>query len=373
MVFGLTIFLLTFLASCSQQPAKPPASTPQVTVVTVKRQTIPATFDYVGVAQSSHMVEIRARVEGYLDEIAYLEGGMVHEGELLFQIDPKPFEAALAQAKGMMEQQQAALWDATQTVDRLQPLYEQKAASKRDLDNATAQVMGYKAAIDAANAQILQAEINLGYTSIRTPISGLTGQAIFRQGALVGPGANSLLTTVSAIDPIWVSFSVSEGDILKYQRKVTEGKLEFPRDMNFEVEVILSDGTTFPSKGKVDFADPTLRQTTGSMTVRAVLPNQDALLRPGQFVRARLSGATWPDAIIIPQASVMQGNKGLFVYVVNNDNQVESRAITAGDWYKDSWIIDSGLNPGDRVVVDGTNKVMPGATVVAEERKGIDS
>ena len=335
--------------------------------MTVKQQTIPAIFEYVGVVQSSHLVEIRARVEGYLDKIGYIEGTLVHEGDLLFEIDPKPFEAALAQAKGGKAQQEAALWDAQQTVNRLKPLYEKNAASKRDLDNAVAQQLGAQASLESAQAQVRQAELNLGYTTIHSPITGLTGQAQFREGALVSPGPNGLLTTVSAMNPIWVNFNISSGDILKYEKESAKGLLVFPDGFNFDVEVILADGTILPSKGKVDFADPSLKESTGSMSVRAVLPNPMNILKPGQFVRARVIGAVHPNAIIVPQVSVMQGKSGLFVYVLDTENKVVMRQVEVGDWYLDNWIVDSGLNVGDRVIVDGVNKVIQGSTVIFRE------
>jgi len=365
-VYTAVLFSLFILSGCRNEPSHPQPPPPGVTITTIKKETIPATFEYVGVVQSSHLIEIRARVEGYLDEIAYEEGSLVHEGSLLFKIDPKTFEATLAQAKGFAAEKEAALWDARQTVSRLKPLYENNAASKRDLDNATAQELGAKAALESAQAQVLQAEINLGYTTIHSPINGLTGQAKFRQGALVGPGPNSLLTTVMTMNPIWVNFNVSSGDILKYQREGKAGLLVFPENLNFDVEVVLADGTILPTKGKVDFADPSLNASTGSMMVRAVLPNPNHVLMPGQFVRARITGATHPDAIVVPQAAVMQGSGGLFVYVVNKENKVEIRQVETGDWYQSNWIIDSGLQPGERVIIDGINKVMPGSTVTVK-------
>ncbi|MEI8365026.1 MAG: efflux RND transporter periplasmic adaptor subunit [Parachlamydiaceae bacterium] len=358
---------LLLLAGCHRNPPKLQLPPPTVTVMTVKQQTIPAIFEYVGVVQSSHLVEIRARVEGYLDKIGYIEGTLVHEGDLLFEIDPKPFEAALAQAKGGKAQQEAALWDAQQTVNRLKPLYEKNAASKRDLDNAVAQQLGAQASLESAQAQVRQAELNLGYTTIHSPITGLTGQAQFREGALVSPGPNGLLTTVSAMNPIWVNFNISSGDILKYEKESAKGLLVFPDGFNFDVEVILADGTILPSKGKVDFADPSLKESTGSMSVRAVLPNPMNILKPGQFVRARVIGAVHPNAIIVPQVSVMQGKSGLFVYVLDTENKVVMRQVEVGDWYLDNWIVDSGLNVGDRVIVDGVNKVIQGSTVIFRE------
>lgn len=369
LVFGRIILLLVvLLVGCKGKSAAPARPEVTVTTVTVKPQDIPANFEYVGITQSSHLVEIRARVEGYLDKIDYREGEMVKEGDLLFEIDPKPFQAALAQAKAQEEQAKAVLWEAERSTARLKPLFEQKAASRRDLDNAIAKEDSSKASLDAAKAQVQQAELNLGYTIIKSPINGISGSAKYRVGSLVGPGSEqSLLTTVWAIDPIWVNFNVSEGDLLKYHSEVFGKKLKMPADLNFSIEIVLADGTKFPSKGFVDFADPTLQPGTGSMIVRAVLPNPKGLLRSGQFVRARLIGAMWPQAIAIPQKAVMQGKGGMYVYVVNNDNAVEIRPIKPGDWFGDSWIIDEGLEPGERVIVDGVNKVGVGSIVKVNE------
>ena len=361
-VFILSLFILN---GCHNEPPFH-SVIPSVATITVEKQTIPAIFEYVGVVQSSHLVEIRARVEGYLEKIAYTEGSLVNTGDVLFKIDTKPYEAALAQAKGVAEQRKAELWDAEQTVDRLLPLYKQNAASKRDLDNATAKKIGSKAALDSAEAEVLQAEINLGYTLIQTPITGQAGEARFREGALLQPGSDNLLTIVTAVNPIWVNFNISSGDILKYQREQKASLLKFPEGFNFDVEVVLADGSIFPSMGKVNFADPSLKQSTGAMMVRAVLPNPTNMLKSGQFVRARIKGAIREETIIVPQLAVMQGKKGLSVYVVNNENKVELRLIEAGDWFQNYWIIESGLTSGERVIVEGINKVMPGMTVTLQ-------
>jgi membrane fusion protein (multidrug efflux system) len=339
-----------------------------VSSLVVKKQTVPAVFEYVAVAQSSHLVEIRARVEGYLDKIAYKEGDTVKEGDLLFQIDPRPFQAALAQAQAVLAHQKAALWESTRSVDRFTPLYEQKAASQRDLDNAIAQKLGAQAAVEGASASVIQAEINLGYTTIHAPIAGSIAEAKYREGSLVGPSSGqSLLTTIYTLDPIWVNFNVSEGDLLKYHVEESHGRLQFPKDMNFEIEVVLSDGSILPTKGKVDFADPALQQNTGSMSVRTVMANPKFALRPGQFVRARLKGAVYPDAITVPQKAVLQGKNGLYVLVIDKENKAAMQPVDAGDWVGSDWIIKSGLVEGDVVIVDGVNKLMPGMTVISNK------
>lgn len=360
----IALFCLTLLLSACEKKTAPGGLPPvDVTTIIVERKTVPAKYEYVGVAVSSHPVEIRARVEGYLDTLAYIEGSVVQEGQLLFQIDPRPFEAALDNAKAELERAKAVLWNADQSVKRLKPLYEKNAASLRDLDNALASQMSAQADVDAAQAKVVTAELNLNYTTITSPITGLSGASNFREGALISPGRNDLLTNVSVIDPIWVNFNVSEGDELKARQEIKKGQLEYPKDMNFTVEVILSDGTVFPDKGVIDFANPTYQQTTGTMLIRAVLPNPDGLLKPGQFVRANAMGAKHPNAIVVPQQAVQQGKSGMYVFVLSKDKKAEVRGVTVGDWYENSWIITSGLKPGEEVIVTGVNKVRPGSTV----------
>lgn len=361
------LLILTFalsLSACGKKKTLPQRPPPEVDIVTVEPETVPAVYEYVGVAQSSHLVEIRSRVEGYLEEIAYEEGALVKRNDLLFTLDLRPFEAALDNAKGVLAQQEAALWNAKRTTERLKPLYEQNAASQRDLDNAIAQELAAEAAVVSAKAKVREAQLNLDYAIIKSPIDGLSSQSSFREGALITPaGSSNLLTTVSVVDPIWVNFTVSDSDILKGREEIDKGQLKYPKDMNFEVEVVLSDGSLFPQKGTVDFADFSLNQSTGTMMVRAVFANPNLLLRPGQFVRVRVLGAIRPDALLVPQKAVMQGKNGMFVYVVDKDNKIELRGVSPGDWYKKDWVIKSGLNAGDRVVVEGVNKIRAGQVV----------
>lgn len=335
-----------------------------VTEFTVEPKTIPVVFDYIGFVESSHPVEIRARVEGYLDKIAYEEGKLVHTGDLLFQLDPKQYEAKVEQAKGELAKQQAIVENAKLTVNRLKPLYEQKAASKKDLDNATANLLASEASLQSAKAQLLDAEINLGYTTILSPITGLADRSKLREGALINPGSNSLLTTVSVVDPIWVYFTVSDTDILRAQRETVDNSIILPEDTNdFDVELILSDGHAFPLKGKVNFNAPTFDQSTGTMLVRATFPNPNAVLTPGQFVRVKISGAKRPEAIFVPQRALMQKKNGMFVYLINAENKVVAQDVSLGPWYNDYQVITNGLKAGDKIIVDGINKVRPGAQV----------
>lgn len=361
----ISVGCLTFLTSCHHEEVKPVARPIPVTVMTIEPKTIPAVYQYVGVINSSHQVEIRARVTGYLDEIDYVEGSFVEKDDLLFQIDPRPFQATLAQMKALLASQEAILWQATRAVARYKPLYEKKAASQRDLDNALASEMSADAQKLSAQAQVEAAEINLGYTTIRSPVAGLTGQAKYRVGALISP-EQDLLTTVSVIDPVWVEFSISEQDVLKSQEERDKGQLVFPQNNEFQVELILADQTVFPETGLVNFSSPNYSQSTGTLMIRATVANPKNLLLPGQFVRVNVKGAIRPDAIVVPQRAVVQSKKGTLVFVVNQENKVEVRPIEAGSWDGQNWIVKSGLKPGDLVIVDGVNKVVPNALVKPE-------
>lgn len=357
------LLLLIALSSCGGEGGKNNHfNSVGVRTLTVDPATFPVVYEYIGFTQSSHLVEIRARVEGYLDKIAYTEGQFVNQGDLLFQLNKGSFEAGLDNARGVLAREEAILWNAQKNEERLKPLFEQNAVSRRDLDNAIAEKLAANASVQSAKAKVKEAELNLGYTTIRSPISGLAADSLYREGALISPGPNSLLTTISVINPIWVNFSVSEGELLKNREEVVQGRVIYPKDMNFDVEVVLSDGVVFPLKGKVSFASPSINEKMGTMSMRAVLPNPEEILRPGQFVRVRIIGANRPDTVLVPQHAVLNGKNGMFVYVVNQ-GKAEIRNVNVGDWQGNDWIIKSGLEKGDQVIVDGVNKVQAGVPV----------
>ncbi len=362
-----TILYLLFvlsLISCGrdEKDSTAPPST-QVRTKIVTQITIPETFEFVGFAQSSHQVEIRARVEGYLDKIRYKEGGFVQQGDLLFQLDPRMYEAEVENVQGILAKQEAVLWNAKRTAERLKILFEQKATSRRDLDNSIAEELSAQAEVQSAKAKLKDAELNLSYTTITSPISGLTSDSNFQEGALITPGEKGLMMTVSAVDPIWVYFSVTERNILNLNEQEAKGWIKLPENMNFEIELLLSDGTIYPIRGKVNFTSPILNQKTGTVSVRAEVANPNSVIMPGQFLRVRVLGATRPNAILVPQKAVLQGKEGTFVYVINGNNKAETRSVEVGNWYKEDWIIYTGLKEGDEVIVDGINKIRPGSTL----------
>jgi len=334
--------------------ARPPVP---VTAMRVKAATIPANFEYVGVAESSHIVEIRARVEGYLEQINYVEGTLVDLNDPLFVIDQRPFIDALDMAKGELEKNKARHWNAVQSLKRMEPLYRVNAVSQRDYDNAIAEEWATRASVMTSEADVEKAKLNLSFCSIGAPVKGWVSRAIFREGALISPGPNSLLTQLYVLDPIWVNFSVSEGDILKARNESAKNQLQLPKDKTFEIEIVMADGTKFPASGKIDFTAPDIQQSTGTMLVRSIVANRDAWLRPGQFVRVIVKGAKRINAIIVPQTAVAQGQNGTFVYVINEKGQATIRIVEPGDWYHDYWVILSGLKNGEVVVADGVNRV----------------
>ena len=360
-MFGaLALPLIIFAAACSKQNQTPPPRPPaEVSVLTVEVKDVPIAAEYVAQTQSSQAVNIQARVSGFLDKRVYTEGSVVKAGQVLFQMDQKPFQAQLDAAKAAMQRNQAALGVAKANLDRTKPLTEAEALSQKDLDDAQGQYDQAAAAVEQSKAQVQEANLNLSYTTITSPVTGVSSLAAIADGTYVNP-QNAQLTTVSVLSPMWVNFSVSENEMGRIRDEVKKGLLVLPPGNSFTVEVELVDGTQFPSTGKITFADPSYNSQTGTFLIRASVDNPQGLLRPNQYVRARLRGATRPKAILIPQRAVQQGAKGHFVWVINNQGQAEQRPVSVGDWYADNWFIFQGLNPGDRVVVDGAQRLAPG-------------
>lgn len=359
-------FLL--LAGCHNESKK--KETPvEVLAMVVEPKTIPLDLEFIGVVQSSHTVEIRSRVEGYLNKIDYTEGAFVKEGDLLFQIDPRQYEDAVKEAQANLEKEQAALWQAQQAVGRYKPLFEQKAASRKDLDDATAQLLSAQASVNLFQARLDEANLNLSFASITSPISGITSSAKFQEGSFISPSANGVLTTVSVLDPIWVVVNVSESYFLASLEMAGKGDLIIPGNYNFDVSITLSDGSPFPYTGKVSFISPLYDQSTGTLSARGVFKNPNNLLKPGQFVKVKAMGAKQKNAILVPQSSVQQGIAGQFVYIIDEEGRAESKLVETGDWYEQSWIIKSGLKKGDKVITAGINKIKDGTPVKVKKSK----
>jgi len=337
----------------------------EVSAVKVVPRDLPLVLDYLGQTEGSRVIEVRARVEGVLQKMDFVEGKQVRAGEPLFKIDPKPFETALENARAQYAQEEARLENARRNLARLKPLAEQNAVSQKDLDDALAAETTAAAALRSARAKITDAEINLGYTAIRAPISGIVSRALKNEGSLVTPGPEGLLTTVSQLEPMYVNFSISEGEMIRYWDEAKKGTLRFPPGGNFEVELKFSDGSSWPLKGRINFSSPFYNKETGTMSARAVVGNRDNKMLPGLYVRVLLKGAVRPGALLVPQRAVMQGQKGKFVFVVAADGKAEMRNVEVGDWSGDSWTVASGLKPGEVVVVDGAMKIQNGMQVKA--------
>jgi membrane fusion protein (multidrug efflux system) len=358
-------FIAAALLACSREPAQTQRLAPEVTVITVTPQTVAFAPTFVAQTESSRQVDIVARVSGFLDRIAYDEGKLVKQGQLLFQIDPRPFEAQLDAARGELAAQQARLTTARANLDRVKPLVEQNALPRADLDRSVGQFESAAAAVYSAKAKVKEAELNLGYTAIRSPVTGLAGRSLQRQGAYINSTAESAkLTYVAAVDPIWVTFSVSQNQLAKWRDLIGKGMAIPPPNQNYTVNIILSDGKPYPHTGKINFADPSFSQDTASFMMRAVFANPNKELQPGMFVTAILGGGVRPNAIVIPQLAVQQGPNGHLVYVVKPDGTAEMRPVVVGDYQGDKDIVVmAGLHQGDRVVVDGVLKVASGQPV----------
>ncbi|MGZ5200859.1 MAG: efflux RND transporter periplasmic adaptor subunit [Telluria sp.] len=364
---GWACLLALLAAGCTRKEAPPAAGPLQVTALTVQPRDTPVQFEFVAQTQSSREVQIQARVEGFLEKRLYREGEMVQAGQTLFQMDRKPFEAALLTAQGQLAQQRARLEVASANLARVRPLAAKNAVSKKELDDAVGNEKQAAAAVIAAQGAVRTAQLNLGYTTISSPLRGLSSYAKQQDGSYLSVGQGGLLTTVSQIDPIWVNFSVSENERLGYSDQIQKNQLKFPANNDFEVEVVQADGNVFPYRGHINFAAPSFDPATGTFLVRTELPNPKGALRPGQFVRARVLGATRPGAIRVPQRAVQQGSKSHYVWVLDKDNKARQRVVEVGDWYGDDWFISDGLRAGERVVVDGAGRVTPTAALKVAE------
>jgi membrane fusion protein, multidrug efflux system len=366
-VHAMAVLAVAACVACSRpQQGAPPRGPSSVTVVAITPRDVAVSYEFVAQTQSSRAVNIQARVSGFLDRRVYTEGSLVKEGQVLFLMDKKPFQAQLDQAKAALQQQQAAMDNARANLTRTKPLVEQDALSQKDLDDATGQYQQSAAAVEQAKQQVIQAELNLSYCTITSPVDGASSFAQQADGTYIST-SNSQLTTVSVLSPMWVNFSISENQFQNFQDGIKKGIVKVPANGNYEVEVVLVDGSVFPNKGHITFQQPDYDTKTGTFLVRAAVDNPQSVLRPNQFVRARVVGITRPNAILVPQRAVQQGAKGHFVWVVNKDNKAESRPVTVGQWHGDDWFIDEGLAAGERVVVDGAVTLAPGAPVQVTE------
>ena len=337
---------------------------PTVVVETVTTDDMEIYGEYVGRIRAQQFVEIRARVEGYLEEMLFEEGTYIKKDQVLFVIDPKLYKARVDGARAQLQKDKALELKAKRDLDRIRPLFEQNAASQLDLDNAIASYESAVSAVIMSEAALAQAELALGYTTVRSPISGYISERNVDIGTLVGPGGKSLLATIVKSDTVRVDFSMTALDYLRSkERNVNLGHQDPTRGWNPYITVTLADDSVYPYEGLVDFADPQVDPQTGTFSVRAEMPNPDHVLLPGQFTKVKLLLDVREGAVVVPSKAVIIEKGGAFIYVIRPDNVAERRFIELGPETDNMMIVERGLIPGERIVVEGYHKLMPGMTV----------
>ena len=360
----LAIALSVLVAACSQGDAKqkkddakaaPPAV--PVSVIEVAPREVPVSFEAVGRTEGSREVQVRARVAGILEKQLYTEGDSVKAGAVLFQIERAPFEIELAQARGTLAQERSREELAQKEAERLKLLVDRRAISQKEADQAISAVSQSSAAVQVARARVRQAELNLSYTTVAAPIDGITGRALQSIGSLVSPtNETAMLTTLTRGDPLWVRFALSEPEFATVRGA----------DKAVEVRLETADGRAYPQPAHVNFSGSSVDAATGTVQMRAEVPNPDLGLLPGQFVRVRVIAGT-QQAIVVPQTAVMQNEGGRFVWVAGPDGKAVQRAIRAGNWLGKDWIVLEGLKAGDAVIVDNVVRMRAGAAVAPKK------
>lgn len=374
-VLSATVLALA-LAGCGKDKGgehagggMPPAA---VKVMQVAPREVPVQFDYVGQVAGSREIEVRARVTGIVEKRLYEEGQRIREGQVMFRIDPAPYRARVAAAEAQLDQAKAQLAQAEREYARVKPLAEAEAASRKEADDALSTRDLARAAVKAAEAQLQQANIDLGYTDVRAPLAGVAGRAQKVEGSLAVAGADSLLTTLAQTDPAYVNFGVGEVEYLRTRDEVARGVLKLD-PKGFTVQLKGSDGAAIPLSGRLGFQDYKADTSTGAFALRATFDNKDGRLSPGQFVRVQLAGASRPDALAVPQRAVLDSAQGKFVYVIaekDGKTIAQPRPVKLGEWTRldgelaNAWVIREGLQAGDRVIVDGMARIfVPGSPV----------
>jgi len=359
----LTCLSVTSLVGCKREAASTPApSLPEVEVVTVTSQTVPDEPEFIGQTESSRPVEIRPQVTGLIKERFFVEGRAVKKGDRLYQIDPVPFEAALLSAKAKVAQNEARLVQARQNLARVRPLLAEQAVSQKDVDDAVAEELAAKAALEGAKGELVKAKFDFDNTLITAPIDGMIERTKVYEGRLVS-AQTDLLTIVHQVDPMYVTVSAPETFLLKRRRDIAANKIQHPGVYQLRGIITFLDGTTYSHEGILDLLDVGMRTETGSRPARVTFPNPDQILVPGQFVKVRFTGTLKTGVVLVPQRAVQQGPKGPVLYVVGAEDKVEVRDVQATSWEGNQWLIEEGLRPGEQVVVAGLHKVMPGAPV----------
>lgn len=355
---------LSLLAGCRHKEEPRPI----VTVEKAATDDVEFVGKYVGRIRASQYVEVRARVEGYLESMTFEEGKKVNQNDPLFHINQAQYKARVEKAKAQLKKDLAQAAKAKRDVERLRPLYEQNAASQLDLDNATAALENADANVAMSRADLEQAELELSYTTVVSPLSGYISERYVDVGTLVGPSGKSLLASVMKSDTVLVDFKMTALDYLKSeQRNVKLGELDSTRSWQPTVTVTLADNTEYPIQGIVDFADPEVDPQTGTFGVRAALPNPDQKLLPGQFTRVKLLLDVKEDAVVVPRKAITIEKGGAFIYVVRRDSVAEKRFLQTGPELENTVVVDRGLNAGEWIVTEGMHKLIPGIKVIPVE------
>ena len=363
-MLGLTVTLL--VAGCSKGPQQPPQMPPaEVGVVSAKAQAVPLMRDLVGRLSAKRTADVRARIAGVLLKRVYTEGSDVKEGQLLFQIDPAPLHAALDAQQANLAAAQATWTNNNAAAERARKVADKGLLSKTDVDNALAAERTSAAAVKQQQANVEMARINLGYASVTSPIAGRAGQQQVTEGALVGQGEATLLTTVEQIDPIYVNFSQAVGELDLLKRAVASGAVTPVEPGKAKIELMRPDGSSYGVSGTLDFADAAVDAATGAVNLRGIVPNSERNLLPGMFVNVRATVGELKHAYLVPQVGVQRDAQGAFVFVVGADGKVAQKRIDTYTLQGADWIVTGGVADGDQIVVSGVQKVHPGAPAKA--------
>jgi len=357
------------VTGCSQ-PAPPPPPPPPVEVLVIRPQSVPDVVELPGRVAAVRVAEVRARVDGIVERRLYSEGSDVRAGQPLFRIDPRERQADFAAAQATLQRNQATAANAAQVVARYGSLVGEQAISKQEYDAAISQLRTGQADVANARAQADRARLTLSYTNVTAPISGRVSRADVTEGALVSASGATLLTRIEQIDPVFVNFGYSSSDLLSIRRDIASGRIDSPGIGRVRVRLILEDGTPYGIEGVLSFADLSIDPTAGTASLRAEFPNPGYVLVPGQFVRARIAAGIIRNGITVPQRAVTIGDRGASVMVVGANNIAAVRPVKVGDLVGSDWTITSGLKIGDRVIVNGLQKVRPGAPVTVVPPRG---
>ncbi len=367
------LLLAALLASCFAGAQGPPGAMPppQVTLAPVETKTVPLAYEYIGMTEASKIVEIRARIQGFIETRDFEEGALIEEGTRLFSIDPRSFKADREIAAAQVEQAEARQRLAEQEIKRLRAVRDPGAVAATDLDQKIADEATAAATLRLAKAQLAKAELELSYTIVKAPLTGLIGKAQKEIGSLVDSGQNSLLATMRQVDPLYASFIVSETDFLAWRNDEQKGTILLEDGLKEPyLEMKFPDGTVYPKRGRINFEDTAVKTQTGTIEFRGIFENPEHTLKPGQYVKIRIRGWQRPNTLTIPQRAVEQSPQGAFVYVLAEGNKAERRPVKVGTWAEKDWIVLDGLKEGERVIVEGLTRVRPGMTVSTEAPPG---